>query len=76
MVPLTFTDEGEYDHVEQGDELEIADLHRQLGEETITIHNRTRDRDLKACHKLTRREIEVIRAGGMTNWVRNRRRAQ
>jgi aconitate hydratase len=73
VLPLTFDDPADYDRLEQDDVLEISDLHHKLHESVLTITNRTQNRTLNARLDLTEREIELIRAGGLLNWIRNRR---
>jgi aconitate hydratase len=73
ILPLTFTGDG-WARIEQGDELEISGLHDLLGsgEHEIGVRNLTRDCEIAARHDLSDRQIEVLRAGGLIDWMRRR----
>lgn len=69
VLPLAFTDAGDYDALEQGDELVFEGLHEalRLGEKvTAKAGNRT----LTFRHALSSRQIEVLLAGGLIGWMR------
>jgi aconitate hydratase len=73
VLPLLFTEPGDYDTIAPGDVVEIADLHGALrrGPE-LTVYNRSKGRSLSARHTLSPRQVEVILAGGLVNWMRRR----
>ncbi len=75
VLPLTFTDENDHAHINRDDVLEIESLYGQLSADTLTVRNQTQDRSFKVRHDLTQREQEVIRAGGLLNWMRKRQSA-
>ncbi len=71
ILPLTFADEADYDRIEQGDLLELADVRSQLSRgRDLVIRNVTRGTELPVRHALTPRQIEVYLAGGMLNYFR------
>jgi aconitate hydratase len=72
VLPLTFAGDG-YDAVEQGDVLSLSGLRRAVaaGNE-VAVHNDTQDRDLAARHDLSARQVEVLLAGGLIPWMRQR----
>jgi aconitate hydratase len=74
VLPLMLVDAAEYEHFEQGDVLGVSGLHQQLGGPELTVQNLTRGRTLAVRHGLPRREIDVIHAGGLFNWVREERK--
>jgi len=77
VLPLTFADGGDgtggYDDIEQGDVLVLEGLHDAIrsGPE-ITVHNRTRGRDIAARHDLSERQVKVLLEGGLIPWMRQR----
>ena len=73
VLPLTLVDEPEYDRLAPGDILEVTDLHRSLaaGPE-VRLENVTKGYRFSARHELSEREVEVLLAGGLINWVRAR----
>ena len=70
VVPLVFTDPAEYDRVEQGDRLQISDLHRLSSVRQLTVKNLTQNTELAVSHSLSERQVKILLAGGLTNWVR------
>lgn len=72
IVPLTFADPGDYDSLELGDELELPAVRRELATGSVTVRNLARGRDLHAVTRLTPRQVEIVRAGGLLNHTRQR----
>lgn len=73
VLPVTLEDESEYDRIEQGDLLKLTDLHEQIrAGSPIRIENRTKNRTFKVKQDLSGRQIDVLLAGGLINWVRKR----
>jgi aconitate hydratase len=64
----------EYDRIQQGDVLSLADLHQQIrkGAEIAVVNDTQQKRAFTAHHKLTARQIDVLLAGGLINWVGKR----
>jgi aconitate hydratase len=71
ILPLTFTDEADYDALEQGDEWEIPGIQAalQAGEE-LAVHNLTQDRTFQASYDLTERQVKILLAGGLLNYIK------
>lgn len=75
VLPVTLEDELEYDRIEQGDLLKLTDLHEQIrAGSPIRIENRTKNRTFTVKQDLSRRQIDVLIAGGLINWVRKQLR--
>ncbi len=74
MLPLTFADADDYDALEAGDVLVLADLQRVLreGGGELTARNTTQERELALRHTLSPRQVELLLAGGLINWMRTR----
>jgi len=73
VLPVTLEDESEYDRIDQGDLLKLTDLHEQIrAGSPIRIENRTKNRTFKVKQDLSGRQIDVLLAGGLINWVRKR----
>jgi aconitate hydratase len=76
VLPLTFADGDDYDRIDQGDELEIADVPRALKEgRTLTVMNLTRKTAIEAGQSLTERQKEIILAGGALALQKRKARA-
>ena len=69
ILPLEFTGPDDYDDVRTGDVLTIADLHRALEDDQLTVHNNTRERDYPVRHRLSPRQLEILLAGGLIPWL-------
>jgi len=74
ILPLTFVDPGDYDALSQGDELEIPDARSAVssGAAEILVRNKTNGREIRVRHDLTARQIEIMLAGGMLNYIKSR----
>jgi aconitate hydratase len=73
VLPLLFAEPGDYDTIALGDVIEIADLRRAVrGGPELTVYNRTKGWSQSARHTLSPRQVEVILAGGLVNWMRRR----
>lgn len=69
ILPLTFCDEKDYDSIQNGDQLEMQDLLKALDINGVKIINRTRNEEYKVKHSLTARQLEMMKAGGLLNFV-------
>jgi len=68
IVPLVFEDPGQYDAVEQGDVLKIEGLQDGLAEnKPVMVKDETKKIDIPCRHNLSRRQIDIIKAGGLLN---------
>jgi aconitate hydratase len=73
MLPLTFVNSADYDQIEQGDELEIIDVHHFLHQgNRIKVTNKTKNTPYITQHSLSERQIEMILEGSLINVVRKR----
>jgi len=66
-----FLDEAGYDALKQGDEWEITGIHAALrGGEPLTVHNLSQDQSFQANYSLTERQINILLAGGLLNYIK------
>jgi aconitate hydratase len=70
ILPLVFADEGDYDRVEAGDRLEIADVREAVKTGELTVRNTTQGYEFRARHNLSERQVEVLLEGGLLNHVK------
>ncbi|MGQ9626275.1 MAG: aconitate hydratase [Anaerolineae bacterium] len=77
ILPLTFVDEKDYGSVEQGDEWEIPNVHRAIraGRELI-VKNLTKGTEFIVRHNLSPRQVEIVLAGGVLNYVKSKEGAR
>ncbi|GAW91304.1 aconitate hydratase [Calderihabitans maritimus] len=73
IIPLTFMNEEDYENIRQEDKLEIPDVAEQLtkGRELL-VKNLTQGTTFRVLHDLSPRQIEIIQAGGLLNYTRNK----
>ena len=50
--------------------LAISGLRDELPREGLRVHNATRDAEYAVRHRLSSRQVEVLRAGGLVPWLR------
>lgn len=73
ILPLIFNDPSDYDAIEQGDTLELNDLHNAIQkEQSITVKNKSKNKAYTLRHTLSPRELKVLLAGGLINWVKQK----
>jgi len=71
VLPLSFADPSDYERVRQSQTLTIDDLHTQLSGDG-TVHARLDGEPLTLRHELSPRQIDILSAGGVINWLRDR----
>ncbi len=71
ILPLLFEDRADLEKIAQGDRLELRNLHSALEGEFVEVWNATRGTILNARHGLSRRQREILLAGGALNAARN-----
>jgi len=73
ILPLIFKDPDEFQRIQQGDQLRIKDIRDRLEKDGfLKIENVTQQRTFEVSHGLSRREAEILLAGGLLNYTRNR----
>lgn len=72
ILPLTFSNEADYETVAQSDNLSIPGIKTALqkGEEELVLQNLTKGTQFKVKHGLTERQIKIILAGGLLNFTK------
>ncbi|MBO0776528.1 MAG: aconitate hydratase, partial [Actinobacteria bacterium] len=65
VLPLEFTDPGDYDRINPGDRLTLGNLRDALSNGAdITIRNATAGNSCQARHRLSPRQTRIVLAGG------------
>jgi aconitate hydratase len=76
IVPLGFVNETDYDAINPGDELMITGAPDQLQQGSrLTVENRTQGTSFEAEHALTDRQVDIMRLGGLLNWIKEQAQA-
>jgi aconitate hydratase len=73
VLPLVFADASDRDRVGEGDRLVLADVRARLQNgDRLEVENRSRDVRFAVEHRLSRRQVEAVLAGGTLNVARAR----
>jgi aconitate hydratase len=73
VLPLTFADPDDYDRIEPGDALTIADPAGQLqGGTSVEVANETRGETYSMRHRLTGRQVDMVVRGSLISVIRDR----
>lgn len=70
IIPFTFVNEKDYENIDSCDELRMEDAAAGLASDELTMVNVTKNRTFKVKHGLSERQIDIIRKGGLLNFIR------
>ena len=70
ILPLTFENPGDYDHIAQGEHLELPDLRRLLLDGAETLPLKLGDREIRVRVDLSVRQRRLVAVGGALNLAR------
>ncbi len=71
IVPLEFKNEADYNEVDPLDELVIDNIKEALTKGSVKVKNISKNSEFEVLIDLTKKEIQVIKAGGRLNYVKN-----
>ena len=75
IVPLTFADPDDYDRLDEGDTLRIADFRGAVGSrDTVMLTDDTTGREVLLRLDFTERQREILLAGGLLHYTKERNR--
>ncbi len=70
IIPLTFADAADFETLQQGDELQISGIHSALRAGKMAVQNLTRNTTFEMTFDFTGRQVEILMAGGLLNFIR------
>ncbi len=71
ILPLTFVNEADYDKIDQGDELELANVKAVIrADGQLILKNKTKNCDIPVHYDLTGRAKDILMAGGLLEYTR------
>lgn len=74
ILPLTFSDPSDYEKIEQGDILEIVNVYDSLeNDKPFRVINKSKNYSFEVLAKFTKKEKEVLKAGGLLPYIKKRR---
>lgn len=72
ILPLVFVDKGDYETIDHDDELIIENIRNQVEEMKCTVLNKNKGTKIHTTLNISKRQIDMLLAGGQLNYVRNR----
>ncbi|MEI3606206.1 aconitate hydratase [Pseudogracilibacillus sp. SE30717A] len=77
ILPLTFINVQDYDELEEGDILQLKDIRTKIKQANeLSVDVKGKNKSIAVNHLLSPRQIEIILAGGLINWVRETKEAK
>ena len=71
IIPFTFADEADYDKIEVGDELCLADIRESIKNgSAVTLKNLTKNEEYKLDYQLSERQREILLSGSLLDYTR------
>jgi aconitate hydratase len=71
ILPLVFIDAADYERFQQGDQLRVAGLAEALRRgEPVTVENVTQGFAAQGRYDLSERQVEILLAGGLLNYIK------
>ena len=72
ILTLVFVDEGDYERIAQGDEVEIEAVRDAIeASDTVRVRNRTQGYEFEARHGLSTQQAKIVLAGGRLSYVKS-----
>ena len=69
IMPLIFKNIEDYDTIQYGDELEIADVHNRIRQSEFVVISPKKQNSFPVQHHLTPRQVEIVLHGGLLNYT-------
>lgn len=71
ILPLTFVDESDFDVLESGDVLVLENIRSKIETtNTFDVEVKGKGIKIKAAHALSPRQVDIMKVGGLINWVK------
>lgn len=71
VLPVTFVDSKDYDDIDMDEVLEIKDVAKAIQEsKELVVTAKNKQKEFKVRHDLSPRQVEVLIAGGLINYLR------
>jgi aconitate hydratase len=70
IISLSFKNMGDYDKIEQGDEIEIPEIKKKLqNNEPVTLVDKTKDLKIELGYNLSQRQKDILYEGGLLSYT-------
>lgn len=72
ILPVTFSNSADFDSLELNDVLLVEDIHNSLKTAApLTATIKGKEQKIALEHSLSPRQVAILTAGGLINWIRN-----
>ncbi|GGF20720.1 aconitate hydratase [Halobacillus andaensis] len=73
ILPLTFSNEDDFEKIEQGDTLLFKDLRKKIhSKDGFEVELKGKNQTIQVEHALSPRQLEMMEKGGLINWLKDR----
>ncbi|MHC3129163.1 MAG: aconitate hydratase [Candidatus Bathyarchaeota archaeon] len=73
IIPLMFKKESDYDGIDSGDEIQIPNIRKVISKnEPLIVKNLTKGKDFEVNYELSERQRNILLAGGMLSYIKNK----
>ncbi len=73
ILPVTFVNPKDYDEIEKDDILTIDKIAQAIkNNKELTVHIKNKNKSFKVKHDLSKRQVEILIAGGLINYFRHK----
>lgn len=73
VLPVTFETADDCEKLDQGDALSFSDIHESLRRgDSVAVEIRDKSMKMTLRHKLSERQVDLLLAGGVINWLRQK----
>lgn len=73
ILPVTFMNEEDYERIEKEDIIEFRNIHQAIrSNEPFDVRLKKSGETIPVKHDLTKRHMDILLAGGIINWVKER----
>jgi aconitate hydratase len=73
ILPLTFANPDDWEEIDRDDVLQLIDVPETLSKgNSIDVFNVNKNQKYRAEHALSKRQLEIMKVGGLINWMRKR----
>lgn len=71
VIPMLFANPADYDGIDLGDELELADLLDGMKAKSVTVRNKTKGTEFMTRLDLSDKEVEILLKGGQLAYIKS-----
>lgn len=70
IIPFTFADAGDYQKIDEGDELVVEDVYSAIEQSPVMMENRTKGISIPLVTNFSARQLNMLKAGGLLAYTK------